>query len=147
MSAFTNTVTQPRFITVPLAAFGPGPDMGTGAVRAVSAPPGYPRIVPQHPSQWFNSWSYPDGCPPVPGLTAVHARPGAGKVTLSWPDAGLGVRYQVWLQGPTDIPAATEYRAAATFTGLRPGAYLARVVPVNTRQEAGASAETTFIVS
>ena len=42
MSAYTNTVTQPRFITVPLAAFDPGPDMGTGAVRAASAAPDYP---------------------------------------------------------------------------------------------------------
>ena len=84
----------------------------------------------------------------MPGLAAgaVHARPGAGKVTLSWPDAGLGVRYQVYLQGPTDIPAATEYGTGATMTGLRPGAYLARVVPVNTRQAAGTSAETTFVV-
>jgi hypothetical protein len=146
MSAFTNTVTQPRFITVPLAAFGPGP--GADTVRAASAAPGYPRVVPRHPSQWFNSWSYPDGCPPVPGLAAgaVHARPGAGKVTLSWPDAGLGVRYQVYLQGPTDIPAVTEYGTGATMTGLASGAYLARVVPVNTRQQPGAAAETTFVV-
>ena len=146
MSAYTNTVTQPRFITVPLAAFDPGPDMGTGAVRAASAAPDYPRVVPRHPSQWFNSWSYPDGCPPVPGLSAVHASLGADKVTLSWPDAGLGVRYRVYLQGPTDIPAATAYGHSASFTGLQPGGYLARVVPVNTRQEAGAGAETTFIV-
>ena len=152
MSAFTNTVTQPRFISVPLAAFGTAADTAADTaaapVRAASAPPGYPRIVPRHPSQWFSSWSYPDGCPPVPGLAAgaVHARPGAGKVTLSWPDAGLGVRYQVYLQGPTDIPAVTEYGTGATMTGLRSGAYLARVVPVNTRQAAGTSAETTFVV-
>ena len=142
MSAFTNTVTQPRFITVPLAAFG----RGTAPVRAASAPPAYPRVVPRHPSQWFNSWSYPDGCPPVPGLTAVHASLSAGKVTLSWPDVGLGVRYHVYLQGPTDIPAATAYGDRASFTGLQPGGYLARVVPVNTRQDAGTDAETTFIV-
>jgi hypothetical protein len=146
MSAFTNTVTQPRFITVPLAAFDPGQDMGTAAVRAASGAPDYPRVVPRHPSQWFNSWNYPDGCPPVPGLTAVHASLAAGKVTLSWPDAGLGVRYRVYLQGPTDIPAATAHGDNASFPGLQPGGYLARVVPVNTRQDAGASAETTFIV-
>jgi hypothetical protein len=148
MSAFTNTVTQPRFITVPLAAFGPGQDLGTAAVRAAGAAPDYPRVVSRHPSQWFSSWSYPNGCPPVPGLAAgtVHARPGAGKVTLSWPDAGLGVRYQVYLQGPVDIPAVTEYGTSATMTGLRSGSYLARVVPVNTRQAGGTSAETTFVV-
>jgi hypothetical protein len=142
MSAYTNTVTQPRFVSVPLTAFG----SGTGAPRAASAAPGYPRIVPRHPSQWFNAWSYPGGCPPVPGLTAVHARPGPGTVKLNWPDAGLGVRYQVYLQGPSDIPAATAYGDGATFTGLRPGAYLARVVPVNTKLEGGPSAQTTFVV-
>ena len=140
LSAFTNTVTQPRFITVPLAAFG------SGQVRAASAPPGYPRIVARHPTQWFSSWSYPDGCPPVPAVTAVHASLGADNVTLSWPDAGLGVRYRVFLQGPTDIPAVTEYGTRATFTRLQPGGYLVRVVPVNTRQDAGGAAETTFIV-
>jgi hypothetical protein len=140
MSAYTNTVTQPRFITVPLAAFGPGP------VRAASAAPGYPRIVPRHPSQWFNSWSYPDGCPPVPDLTAVHASLGADKVTLSWPDAGLGVRYRVYLQGPADVPGITAYGDSASFGRLPPGGYLARVVPVNVRQDPGAAAETTFIV-
>ena len=82
----------------------------------------------------------------MPGLTAVHASPAGGKVTLSWPDAGLGVRYQVYLQGPTDIPAATAYGHGATFTGLRPGGYVVRVVPVNTKLETGAAAETTFIV-
>ena len=76
MSAFTNTVTQPRFISVPLAAFDPGRGHGHGRpVRAASAPPGYPRIVPRHPSQWFSSWSYPDGCPPVPGLAAAPCTP------------------------------------------------------------------------
>jgi hypothetical protein len=142
MSAYTNTVTQPRFISVPLAAFG----AGAGTPRAASAAPGYPRIVPRDPSQWFNAWSYPGGCPPVPGLAAVHARPGPGKVKLTWPDAGLGVRYLVYLQGPTDIPAAPAYGDGTTLTGLRPGAYLARVVPVNTKLEGGRSAQTTFVV-
>jgi hypothetical protein len=147
MSAFTNTVTQPRFVSVPLAAFSPGAVPETLA-RPASAPPGYPAIVSRHPSQWFSSWNYPDGCPPVPGLAAgaVHARPGAGQVTLSWPDAGLGVRYRVYLQGPTDIPAPTAYGHSASFTGLRPGSYLAQVIPVNTRQQAGASAQATFVV-
>jgi len=146
MSAFTNTVTQPRFITVPLTAFDAG--AGPGTARAASAPPGYPSIVPRHPAQWFSSWSYPNGCPPVPGLATgtVHARAGAGKVTLTWPDAGLGVRYLVYLQGPSDMPAVSASGTAATMTGLRSGAYLARVVPVNTRHDAGPSAETTFII-
>ena len=44
------------------------------------------------------------------------------------------------------IPAATAYGDSASFAHLQPGGYLARVVPVNTRQDAGVSAETTFIV-
>jgi hypothetical protein len=146
MSAFTNTVTQPRFVTVPLAAFGPGAGVGAAPVQAASAVSRYPRVVPQHPSQWFNSWSYPDGCPPVPGLTAVRASLGADKVTLSWPDAGLGVRYRVYVQGPTDVPVATAYGDSASVAHLQPGGYLARVVPVNARQATGTPAETTFIV-
>jgi hypothetical protein len=151
MSAFTNTVTQPRFVTVPRATFAPAADPASGqdgAAAPASAPPGYPRIVPRHPSQWFSSWSYPDGCPPVPGLAAgaVHASLGASKVTLSWPDIGLGVRYRVYLQGPTDIPAATASGHSASFGSLEPGGYLARVVPVNVRQQQGVGAETTFIV-
>ncbi len=51
----------------------------------------------------------------------------------------------VYLQGPTDIPAVTAYGDRATFTGLQPGGYLARVVPVNTRQDAGRR-RATFIV-
>ena len=88
----------------------------------------------------------PGRLPAGAGTDRLHASPGAGQVTLSWPDAGLGVRYRVYLQGPTDIPAAAAYGDSATFTGLRPGGYLARVVPVNTRQDAGAAAETTFVV-
>jgi len=49
-------------------------------------------------------------------------------------------------RGPTDIPAATAYGDGTTFTGLRPGTYLTRVVPVNTRLEDGPSAQTTFVV-
>ncbi|MBV9092520.1 MAG: hypothetical protein JO132_01380 [Streptosporangiaceae bacterium] len=146
MSAFTNTVTLPRFIAVPLAAFGDDP----GAhVTASSAAPGYPQVVQRDPSQWFDAWDYPGGCPPVPGLASVRARPGAGRVTLSWPDAGLGVRYRVYLQGPDEAgesPAAIAFADSATITGLRPGDYLATVVPVNFRKDTGPSAEVTFTV-
>ena len=99
MSAFTNTVTLPRFIAVPLAAFGDNP--GAPGNSARSGPQDYPQIVQRNPSQWFDAWDYPGtGCPPVPGLASVQATPGTGKVTLSWPDAGLGIHYRVYLQGP-----------------------------------------------
>jgi hypothetical protein len=151
MSAFTNTVTQPRFIAVPWAVFGGSGGNGPGhGVRA--GPPGYPRIVAGDPGQWFDSWMYPGGCPPVPALTALAAvrsqtRPGV--VALSWPDAGLGVRYQVWLLSP-GAPAFALVRTVrsdgATISGLAPGRYLARVVPANFRQTVGQPAQLSFTV-
>ena len=149
MSAFTNTVTQPRFISVPLAAFGtartcaghtalPGP----GGER----PGGLPAHRAAAPVPVVQFLELPGRLPAGARAGVVHARPGAGKVTLSWPDAGLGVRYQVYLQGPTDIPAVTEYGTGATLTGLRSGAYLARVVPVNFKEQTGRAAKVTFTV-
>jgi hypothetical protein len=93
----------------------------------------------------------------VPGLKSVRARPGAGLVRLSWPDAGLGVRYLVYLQGPGtpghrgvggrgSALVATAYHAHATITGLRPGDYQATVVPLNFKKLTGPAAEVTFTV-
>jgi hypothetical protein len=148
MSQFTNTVTVPRFIAVPLTAFGDHP--GAPATSARSGPQDDPRIVPRNPSQWFDSWDYPrGGCPPVPRLASVQARPGTGKVTLSWPDAGLGLHYRVYLQGPGEpggTPVATAYADGATITGLGPGRYRARVVPVNFKTHTGRAAGVTFTV-
>ena len=104
----------------------------------------------QDPSLWFDALGYPSGCPPVPGLVSVHARPGAGKVRLSWPDAGLGLHYRVYLQGPGEpgdgTPVTTKYGDGATITGLRPGDYQANVVPVNFKKYTGPAAEVTFTV-
>jgi hypothetical protein len=148
MSDFTNTVTLPRFITVPLAAFGAKPP--GNQPRASSGPQDDPRIVPQNLSQWFDAWDYPGtGCPPVPALTSVQATPGPGKVTLSWPDAGLGLRYRVYLQGPGKsgaTPVVTANADSATITGLQKGRYLAKVVPVNFKKRPGPAARVTFTI-
>jgi hypothetical protein len=148
MADFTNTVTVPRFVAVPLTAFGDNP--GAHGNSARSGPQDDPRIVPRNPSQWFDAWDYPGrGCPPVPGLASVQARPGTGKVTLSWPDAGLGIGYRVYLQGPGEpggTPAATASAGGATITGLQPGRYLAKVVPVNFKQRTGPAARVTFTI-
>jgi hypothetical protein len=147
MSAFTNTLTLPRFVAVPMSTFGDG--AGARAGQARSGPPGYPQIVQQDPSQWFDAWSYQDGCPPVPALTAVRARPAAGRVALSWPDAGLRLRYHVFLRGPGEsggTPLRITQKTGATITGLRPGDYQATVVPVNFKKQTGRSAEVTFTV-
>jgi hypothetical protein len=145
MGAFTNTVTLPRFITVPLSLLG-----GGGPAAAVRAgPEDYPRVARHNPSQWFNGWRYPQGCPPVPAVTSVQARARSGAVTLSWPDAGLGVRYQVsvFALGAGGYSQQTTVRSlSATLSGLQSGGYLAKVVPANLRQGTGPGAQVTFTV-
>ena len=147
MSAFTNTLTLPRFVAVPMAAFGAG--AGAHASQAKSGPAGYPQIVQQNPSQWFDAWSYTDGCPPVPALTSARARPAVGRVTLNWPDAGLRLRYHVYLRGPGepgDAPVKITLRTGVTITGLQPGDYQATVMPVNFKKQTGRAAKVTFTV-
>jgi hypothetical protein len=147
MSQFTNTVILPRFITVPMAALGDDP--GAQADAASSGPPDYPPIVQQDPSQWFDAWKFPADCPPVPAVASVRARPGAGQVTLSWPDAGLDIRYLLYLQGPGEpghARVATASADRATIGRLRPGHYRAKVVPINFYSDAGPAAEVTFTV-
>lgn len=145
MSAFTNSVTQPRFIVVPESVFGNGRAVPAAGATARSGPSGYPRIVPRDPGQWFDEWKYPDGCPPVPAVTRVRARPGSGAVTLSWPGAGLGLRYQVTVQGPGQ-KQVTVRTDSATLSGLASGRYLARVVPLNLKQQAGSGAQVSFVI-
>lgn len=145
MSWFTDTVTQPRFITVPLAMLGgdrPGDAAGGGAAD-------YPRVVSSDPAQWFDEWDYPDGCPPVPGVTDVQARPRAGAVELSWPSAGLGVGYRVYVLPPGAASYLLKTIVGSddvTLAGLPAGRYLARVVPVNLRHQAGPAGLVAFTV-
>ena len=145
MASYTNTVTLPRFVTVPLAAFGPA-----AQVRSVrSGPSDDPGIARRSPAQWFASWGLRHGCPHIPAVTSVRASAGSGQVRLSWPDAGLGLRYLVYLTGPGqpgDSPVTTAYHDGATLTGLRPGSYVARVVPANLRKYKGRGAKVTFTV-
>ncbi|HEX5303863.1 MAG TPA: hypothetical protein VFW50_43400 [Streptosporangiaceae bacterium] len=141
LSAFTNRVTQPRFLVVPESIFRNG--HGTATTRAGSSD--YPSIVPQDPRQWFDEWKYPDGCPPVPAVTRVRAQPKSGAVTLGWPGAGLGLRYQVTVQGPSQ-KQVTVRADSATVSGLPAGTYLARVVPVNLKQQTGSSAQVSFVI-
>ena len=144
MSAFTNTLTLPRFVSVPMSAFGDGAGTDASQVKSGAAP--YPQIVQQHPSQWFDAWSYSGGCPPVPALATVRAQPASGRVTLSWPGVGLRMRYRVSLQGPGTAPVKITQKTGATITGLQPGDYQATVVPVNFKQQTGRAAEVTFTI-
>jgi len=155
MAWFTNTVTMPRFISVPLTMFTAARD--GPEVTVLTGPSDYPRVAARDPSQWYDEWDYRDGCPPVPGVRSVQARPRAGAVMLSWPDAGLGVAYRIYLR-PSGAPSyllsstVTYVRSAAartisvTLSGLMPGNYQARVVPVNLKQYTGHVAEVAFTV-
>ena len=64
-------------------------------------------------------------------------------------DAGLGLRYRVYLQGPGKsgaTPVVTANADRATITGLQKGRYLARVVPVNFKKRPGPAARVTFTI-
>jgi len=156
MSWFTNTVTLPRFIAVPLTLLSaPGSSRPDDVVTA--GPQEYPRVAPRDPAQWFNEWDYPNGCPPVPGVSSVSASAHAGSVLLSWPDAGLGVAYRVYVRpsGAASyalkttvffVLTSTERSVSVILPGLPSGGYVARVVPVNLRQQAGHAAQVAFTV-
>jgi hypothetical protein len=160
MSWFTNTVTLPRFIAVPLTLLSGAGSGGAGGGPddvVTAGPPSYPQIAQRAPAQWFNEWNYPgDGCPRVPGVTSVQAMPQAGAVSLSWPNAGLGVAYRVYLRSPgttgytlnttVSFVLSTTARISAALSGLAPGKYVAKVVPVNLRQQTGHVAQVSFTV-
>jgi hypothetical protein len=154
MSWFTNTITQPRFVTIPLSVLADASGAGSasssgGRGVAKSGSEAYPHIADKSPGQWFDEWDYAGGCPPVPGLTTVQAVPGSTGVRLSWAAGGLGVSYRVSLLAP----GADAFQQKAitsgnsiTLSGLPPGLYQAEVVPVNYRQDAGSGAQVAFIV-
>jgi hypothetical protein len=84
-----------------------------------------------------------------PGPGGASRLAGTRRLILNWPDAGLGLRYLVYLKGPGqpgDRPVTTAYHEGATLTGLQPGSYVARVVPANVRKYRGRGAKVTFTV-
>ncbi len=139
MARYTNAVTQPRFIAVPTSAFRPAGHR-TGVAEA--GPTGYPAITQRDPGQWYDAWSFPGGCPPVPAVPSVRAQPGgaAGSIRLTWPSAGLNLRYRVYVD---DGPGAwtwvrTVWVPQATVTGLVSGlTYEFEVVAVNIYRSTG----------
>jgi hypothetical protein len=151
IAAYTNAMTQPRFISVPMdvfnAPFKP-PGRLRGQVRA--GPANYPQVVQRDPAQWFDGWAYPSGCPPVPDVASLRAHTGPGAVTLSWPAAGLGVRYRVYLLDPgaASFALASSTRGGSvTLSGLGAGSYVAELVPVNLKQASGPATEVSFFLS
>jgi hypothetical protein len=146
MSSYTNTVTQPRFIAVPVSVFS-RPAGSPSRDQVIAARSDYPGVAQRDPGQWFDSWSFPGGCPPVPAVTNLTARTRSGTVTLSWPDLGIGIRYRVYLLRPgagSFALATTSYPSDVTLSGLGAGDYLAKVVPINSKRTSGAGAEIAF---
>jgi hypothetical protein len=144
MFHYTNAMSQPQFISVPLTSFSPGaPPV---AAHVLAGRPEYPQITELDPQQWSSSLSYPGGCPPVPavsGVTAQTAAASAGKARLTWPDAGLGLLYRVYAYAGSagQVLARTVSSPEVTLTGLTPGVtYQFRVVPVNIYKATGPAA-------
>jgi len=144
---FTNAMTQPRFITVPMSAFGGAGRRARGGL-GTGAPPNYPAITQQDPSQWFNSWSFADACPPVPAVSDVTAQAGHGEARLSWPSAGIGMRYRVYRETASGwVKVLTVWPAQITVSGLASGGtYEFEVVPVNIYSATGQAGYVTVRV-
>jgi hypothetical protein len=147
MFHYTNTMSQPQFIAVPLTAFSPGAPPVAGHVLARQ--PDYPQITQVDPQQWSSSLSFPSGCPPVPAVTRVTvqtAQGAAGVARLTWPDAGLGMVYRVYAiaEATGSSLERTVSSPEVTLTGLIPGfTYRFRVVPVSIYQATGPAAVTS----
>jgi hypothetical protein len=143
LAFFTNAISQPRFIVVPEEAFTAGAD----PQRLVRAGPYiYPQITTRNPSEWYNQWSYPGGCPPVPAVSHVTAHTGPGTARLSWPSPGIGLQYQIYLatgSGSLGL-VRTVSTPGVTLTRLHRGqTYQIQVVPINYYTSAGPGAEIT----
>jgi hypothetical protein len=144
ISHFTNAETQPRFIAVPWTAFTTGARTVERLVRAGRS--GYPRISQPDPSQWYNAWSFAGGCPPVPGVSRVAARTGIGTARLTWPSAGIGMKYLIYrsIGSGGFVKVRRVWSTHVTLTGLTPGlTYRFQVVPVSIHSDRGPGAEIT----
>jgi hypothetical protein len=141
LNYYTDVFYRPRFITVPTAEFA----RGNGQARGVGAggePPHTP-TVRTNPRQWFNTWNYPKGCPPVPGISHVTVQPSEpGTLKLTWPSAGLDVAYRVYRRPAGSkkrfVLARTVNTTAVTLEDLAGGkSYEWRVQPINAKGYTG----------
>jgi hypothetical protein len=141
LNFYTDIFYRPRFITVPAAEFARrgAQAQGVGAGRETRAP----SFVLRRPAQWFNTWNYRGGCPPVPavsGATAASSAPGT--LTLSWRSAGVDVSYRVYRRPAGSHAAFTLVRTVSTtgvtLDGLTSGKrYEWRIRPINWKDRAG----------
>jgi hypothetical protein len=144
LNFYTDAFYRPRFITVPTAEFARRGAQARG-VGAGGEPPA-PSLVLRHPAEWFNTWNYPEGCPPVPGVAAATAASTApGTLTLSWRSAGSDVAYRVYRRPAGSHARFTLVRTVSeptvTVDGLASGRrYEWRIVPVNWKNRPGPAA-------
>ena len=142
LSDYTNAVPQPRFIAVPRAVFSAGP----GLAKSVTAgPPAYPRS--KHGPHWFDSWSYPGGCPPLSAPRGFSVTHRGRSVLLRWRSLGPGVHYQIYLRpaGGRYGVARTARSTSITLPGLTHGRqYQVMIVPENFRHRPGPAATWTI---
>jgi len=147
LNFYTDLFYRPRFITVPAAEFAKrgAEAQGVGAGRETPAP----SIVLQHRSQWFNTWNYPEGCPPVPGVSGVTATSNApGTLSLSWRSAGTDVAYRVYRRAAGSHASFALIRTVTapgiTLDGLTSGKrYEWRIRPINWKDRTGPEATGT----
>jgi hypothetical protein len=155
LSWFTDTVTLPRFVSVPLANLSLSKDRPASGVAAGTA--SNSDEIAKNPSQWFNQWLYPDSCPPIPALNSVAAKPEDGGVQLSFPDLGLGFEYQIYVKkaGAAKYTlkhtiswdlSPQSHQESAKLTGMSPGTYQVRVLPVNANLRTGTGKTVTVTV-
>jgi hypothetical protein len=134
----TNAFNQPRFISVPKSAFTTSQSSVQDLVSAGSLR--YPDVTQEDPAQWFDSLAFRNGCPPVPAVSRVRAQARAGQVRLTWPSAGIDMRYRIYLRSGSQgfRYVRTVSSDLVTVTGLTSGlTYDFEVLPVSTRSRAG----------
>jgi hypothetical protein len=139
LSAFTNSVIQPRFIAVPRAVFGDFVRTARSAAVATGPAPDPPAIGRRVP-RWYDSWKYRGGCPPLRAVTHLAVTRANGRIQVHWAAAGPGVRYLAYLRSggrPYALLAVTR-AASVTLPRLAPGRrYQVRIVPENVERRAG----------
>jgi hypothetical protein len=142
LSDYTNAVVQPRFIGIPRSAFQAGPGLNK---TVIAGPPVY--SMGKTDPLWFDSWSYPGGCPPLSAPRGFSVRHRAHSVLIRWHSLGAGMRYQVYLRAPGGRFALvhTARSASVTLAGLTRGRqYQAQIIGENFRHRPGPAAILTF---
>ncbi len=139
LSAFTNTVIQPRFIAVPRAVFGASSRPARPAVAAAGLA-GYPPAGGRHRPRWFDTWDYRGGCPPLRAVRHISVSRTRDRIRVRWQNSGPGVRYQIFLHTPSGnyILIRTASTPSVTLSDLiQGGRYHVLIVPVNARHRTG----------